>query len=167
MKRLIATLGLTALIAVGLPPATFAASGFAGGVLSVDTVLTKADGPYQISSTIQIPEGIKLTVQEGVSISNGSNQPLFYVNGSLVIRGTQAEPVLIESKGEVVRLKNATKTTRVEISFARIDGMNRASLFGASGFSQSSNFLIKDSDFLNLEYWQNILLKDDMLWFMQ
>ena len=57
--------------------ANTAAWGFTGGLLNSDLTLTKADSPYLISSTIQIPVGVTLTIEPGVQIINDSGNSLF------------------------------------------------------------------------------------------
>ena len=128
------------------------AQAFSGGLLASNTTLSQSNSPYVITSTIQIPEGITLTVEPGVQILNSTGQPLFYVHGTLNANGTSAEPIRIESNGTVVYLKNSPKTSQVTMKYTRVDGKGVASLVGATGYAQYANFILEDSDFVNLAW---------------
>lgn len=146
-----AMLAMLSLITSALVANT-AAWGFTGGLLNSDLTLTKADSPYLISSTIQIPVGVTLTIEPGVQIINDSGNSLFYVHGTLNSIGTESEPIRIESNAMVVNLKNSPSSSQVNFKFSRVDGKGVAPLVGATGYSQTSNFVLEDSDFLNLTW---------------
>lgn len=62
-----------------------------GGIISSDTTWTKADSPYQITSTVQIPSGVTLTIKPGVTVSGGN---MFLLMGILRAHGTAQEPIV-------------------------------------------------------------------------
>lgn len=131
------------------------ASGFSGGLLQADMTLTKANSPYQITEPIQIPEGVTLTVEEGVEIFSNSGKELFYVNGTVKILGSATEPVRITSKGTVFYPKNA-RTARIEVRYAAIDGQGSGSLVAPTGYSQYAHYSFTDCDFTNFGYYSYI-----------
>ncbi len=126
-----------------------------GGMLTSDTTLTKSNSPYRISKPIEIPEGVTLTIEEGVEIYSVSSNTLFFVHGTVRILGSADSPVRIASKGQVFYLKDA-KSARIEIRFASIDGQNTGTFIGQSGYYQSAHYLITDSDFTNFGWFSYI-----------
>lgn len=62
----------------------------------LDTTWAAAGGPYYIEQNVHVATGVKLTIDAGASVYvNGSYN--FYVDGTLVVAGTSASPVLITS----------------------------------------------------------------------
>ena len=91
----LSALGLIAiLLSVLVTPSASAAS--LGGVLSADTILTAAQSPYSISSPVQIPNGITLKVEAGVTFSGDNLSELFLVAGTVELNGTYENPIRIQ-----------------------------------------------------------------------
>ena len=95
-------------IIIGL--VTFMSSGYqahatdVGGIIDTDTTWNLAGSPYNITATIQIAEGVTLTVEPGVTV-NGKINIYFEVWGTLEAIGSQTQyiefnDVFIEVKGE-------------------------------------------------------------------
>lgn len=152
MKNLIRIVFVGFLMTMLVPAS---ANGFSGGLLQADMTLTKANSPYQITEPIQIPEGVTLTVEEGVEIFANSGKELFYVNGTVRVLGSAAQPVRITSKGTVFYPKNA-RTARIEVRYAAIDGQGNSSLVAPTGYSQNAHYSFTDSDFTNFGYYSYI-----------
>ena len=138
------------LLATFITPLSAQAESWDGGRISGEKILRASDGVFEISKTIEIPNGSKLTVRPGTKIVNSGADPLFFVHGTLSIEGSATDPVNIESSRDIVYLENAPETSQVIIKHAVVDGKNSASLVPATGNSQTSNFIFEDSDFLNL-----------------
>jgi hypothetical protein len=94
-NRTISSLIVASLIFTGLGVSNSNASSL-GGVLSSDTVLTKADSPYLITATIQVPKGITLKVEAGVTFTSGNLSELFLVAGTLELNGSSENPIRIQ-----------------------------------------------------------------------
>lgn len=67
-----------------------------GGVLTADTILTAAESPYNISTTIQVPKGITLKVEGGVTFTGENLPELFLVAGSVEFNGSDDKPIRIQ-----------------------------------------------------------------------
>lgn len=66
-------LGVAAAVAAGVVlamavPAVAADGTVVGGVLASDTVWTVEGSPYRVTSTVQVPAGVTLTIQPGVRV---------------------------------------------------------------------------------------------------
>lgn len=69
-----------------------------GGILWDNTTWTTANNPYIITSMINIPSNVTLTIEAGVIInSNFSSQAvMFYNNGTIIVNGTKNNMVVID-----------------------------------------------------------------------
>lgn len=76
---------------------------FNGEEIACNTTWTN-DKPYVIYNSVLVPQGCKLTIQEGVRIHSHIGST-FYVGGTLEVNGTKANPVTFESD----RLEDAYK----------------------------------------------------------
>ena len=81
--------------------------------ISTDTLTewTKSGSPYLLDESVTIPIGHTLAVDPGVVIDiattlpDGSSAPWLSVNGSLSLRGTKAEPIIVRNVGGVSMYK--------------------------------------------------------------
>ena len=71
-----------------------------GGNITEDTTWTKANSPYIVTSTVQVLEGIRLTIEPGVEIRFNQNTAL-NVAGELNAVGTENEIVTFTSNSAV------------------------------------------------------------------
>lgn len=60
-----------------------------GGIISTNSTWDRTDEPYVITSTIQITNGVTLTIDPGVTVLNGSIKSF----GVLNVQGTEINPV--------------------------------------------------------------------------
>lgn len=67
-----------------------------GGTLTEDTVWTAVNSPYVLTSTIQIPAGITLTIEPGVTVFGKSSAGIL-VEGNIVAIGTPTVPITFTS----------------------------------------------------------------------
>ncbi len=80
------------------------------GVLSTHTVWTKRGSPYVLTGDVTVGWGVELVIQPGVRVIAASEDALrsgvdsrrveLIVDGTLVVKGTEARPVELTSQGE-------------------------------------------------------------------
>jgi len=70
-----------------------------GGIIPGDTTWTKAGSPYVITSTAQIPSGVTLTIDPGVTISKPTSGDMFLLMGTIRAHGTAQEPIVFDGGG--------------------------------------------------------------------
>lgn len=61
------------------------------GIISSDTTWTKANSPYSLTGPMLVSEGVTLTIEPGVTVN--FNEYYIKVNGTLVARGSNADPI--------------------------------------------------------------------------
>lgn len=66
------------------------------GTITEDTVLTSGNNPYEVGDTV-IAEGVTLTIEAGVILKFNNSPGYFDVEGSLVVEGTEEQPVYFTS----------------------------------------------------------------------
>jgi hypothetical protein len=69
------------------------------GILSSDTTWTKENSPYIITETVQIPEGVVLTIEAGVTVVFEGTGDMFLVGGGICTQGTDSEKITFEGEG--------------------------------------------------------------------
>ena len=67
-----------------------------GGIISENTTWTKQGSPYVVTDTVQIPTGIKLTIDPGVTISRPSPDVMFLINGEIYAHGTPTNRIFFD-----------------------------------------------------------------------
>jgi N-acetylmuramoyl-L-alanine amidase len=95
---------LTAAFAIALfllQPSQVAADTFVSGDVPANTTWTLAQSPIVVTSTVQVPVGITLTIEPGVVVRFEQSQGLV-VNGTLVARGTASSKIRLTSTESVV-----------------------------------------------------------------
>ena len=71
-----------------------------GGVITSDTIWTSANSPYLITSTIQIPENVNLTIEPGVTVTAQSDiGTMFLINGIIQAHGTATNKITFDGNG--------------------------------------------------------------------
>jgi len=70
-----------------------------GGIISEDTTWTAENSPYEITETLQIPSGVTLIIEPGVTISKPSSGDMFLLMGTICAHGTSQEPIVIDGGG--------------------------------------------------------------------
>lgn len=101
-----------------------------GGIIVKDTTWTSAGSPYNIISNVQIAEGIVLTVEPGVVISNGNLQ----VWGSFNAVGTTSSTIILNS----VNLYSESNSALINIKYSEL---NYVSIYQYDG-----NLVLEDSE---------------------
>jgi hypothetical protein len=153
-KRVIA-LGLLALIAfvsitVSSPFASAQSGTTQRGIITSDTVWTKASSPYNLTGPIAIQQGVKLTVEQGVTIN--LNSYYIQVNGTLSAVGTDEEPIRING-GSAINLDYALiPSGPASITFYSTSAGSQVQhvVFGGNQINAKSNIQITDSENFSL-----------------
>jgi len=70
------------------------AQGTVGGLLSADQTLTLADSPWRVTSTIEVPTGVTLTVEAGVRVDFDDGTGIEVDGGKMVADGTAPAPIV-------------------------------------------------------------------------
>lgn len=68
-----------------------------GGMLNANAVWSASQGPYNITSTVQVPKGVTLRIEEGAVITGKGLEDAFLVAGKLEIVGSKENPVRIQN----------------------------------------------------------------------
>ena len=66
------------------------------GNITSDTTWTSANSPYQIVDTLQIFNGVALTIEEGVEVKVATSK-IIKIAGTLIVNGTNVSPVIFSS----------------------------------------------------------------------
>lgn len=95
-----------------------ASSTSVSGFITSDTLWTVGNSPYIVTSTVQVAEFAKLTIEPGVTVRFAQDASL-NIEGSLIARGTQTQPITFTSNalqpnrgdwGQIVFYDYAKKT---------------------------------------------------------
>jgi len=90
-------------------------------MLSQDTTWTVADSPYYVNGTVQIPQGVTLTLNHGV-IAIMADEGTFKLMGNFVAAGTEQNPISISGDG---LLFLAPEGATIRINHTTISGIQR------------------------------------------
>jgi hypothetical protein len=109
-----------------------------GGIINQDMTLKTSESPYDLTSNMEIGEGVTVTVEPGVLLNAaGGNIGLF--GGSLIIAGTADNKVQIE--GGVSFSSAIYKQSTLNVDHCRINGLKYANFMGI-------NLSIKNSEII-------------------
>ena len=124
-----------------------------GGILSKSTTWTEQNGPYVIKSTIQVPEGVSLTIEPGVSVTmSGTTDYMFLVHGNLYALGTTDKRITLDGgTHSFFSSYNASSTANasIELDYCTIKN-------GTSLINHVHTFSLKHSEVTNLTNYSDI-----------
>jgi hypothetical protein len=92
-----------------------------GGIIDIDTTWDLAGSPYNITSTIQVNEGVTLTIEPGVVVNTDEPNPNIrdiQVWGTLNVIGTNNSRVTLNN----VTIAGASKIGTLSLQFADVNG---------------------------------------------
>ena len=132
---------------------TFATSQAAtevGGIISSDTMWTKENSPYLITSTIQIPEGVTLTIEPAVTITMPSSGDMFLLNGTILAHGSVNSKIIFDggNNSNFFSPKNSNADTFLDLDYCVI--RNGLSLWPPTGHEQYGHFRLRHCELINL-----------------
>lgn len=110
------------------------------GIISFDKLLENLS-EYEIDGTIQILEGVTLTIEQGTVIQSGAIE----VFGSLDVRGSELKPVIFNNV--IIKGGGGTYTSSLKISHAR---------FNSGGIDMGvrhNSFILEDSILQSTNEW--------------
>lgn len=67
-----------------------------GGIISENTIWTTKNSPYIITSTVQIPLGVTLTIKSGVIVTKPTSGDMFLINGAIYAHGIKGDSITFD-----------------------------------------------------------------------
>ena len=100
-RALVRGVAVLAMLAMSLVAAVANAATSVSGPITVNTVWTAAQGPYNVTGDVLVQSSAVLTIEPGVTVYFASGTNLTIAAGSLVARGTSIAPIVITSDKDV------------------------------------------------------------------
>jgi hypothetical protein len=93
-----------------------------GGIISENTNWTEWDSPYLITSTIEVPAGVTLTIEPGASaLMSGSGAYVFIVRGTVFAHGYPGEMITLDGgMHSFFCCENASPEASVDLDYCAI-----------------------------------------------
>jgi hypothetical protein len=94
-----------------------------GGLISKNTTWTQRDSPYLITSTIEVPAGVTLTIEPGASaLMSGSGDYVFIVRGTVFAHGYPGKMMITLDGGmhSFFSCENAGPDASVDLNYCAI-----------------------------------------------
>lgn len=91
-----------------------------GGIISSDTTWAEVNSPYLITSTVQIPTGVTLTIEPGVSIAMPSSGDMFLLHGTLSALGAINNEIVLDGQGNSVVITAEGGSGSAELNYCVI-----------------------------------------------
>jgi hypothetical protein len=122
-----------------------------GSIISENTTWTEWDSPYLITGTIQVPAGVTLTIEPGVSASmSGSGDYVFIVHGTVFAHGTPGNNITLDGgTRSIFSCENAGPDASVDLDYCAIKN-------GASLVNFARCFYLGHSEITNLTEYSDI-----------
>jgi Purple acid Phosphatase, N-terminal domain len=116
-----------------------------GGVIPAKTTWTERDSPYLIIDTIEVPAGVTLTIESGVSVlMSGSSDYMFMVRGTVLAHGYPGKLVTLDGgMHSFFSCENAGPEASVDLDYCAIKN-------GASLINFVRGFYLGHSEITNL-----------------
>ena len=123
----------------------------AGGIISEDTTWTEGDSPYLITGTIEVPAGVTLAIEPGVSASmSGSGDYVFIVHGTVFAHGIPGNKITLDGgMRSFFSSENAGPEASVDLDYCAIKN-------GASLINFARCFYLGHSEVTNLTEYSDI-----------
>ncbi|MBA7493011.1 hypothetical protein ES702_03566 [subsurface metagenome] len=121
-----------------------------GGIIWSDTAWTLEGSPYTITDTVQIPTGVTLTIEPGVTINKPTSGDMFLLHGTIVAHGTSDNKITFGGGGNsnFFSAKNSDGNTFLDLDYCIIK--NGRSFWPATGYAQYGHFTLTHSELYNI-----------------
>ena len=130
-----------------------------GGIISSSATWTEENSPYWVTSTVQIPPGVTLTIEPGVTailrdvspMAGGSD--MFLVHGTLSAHGTNDNRITFvgaDTPHELFCVDDSGGDAFVDLDYCVIEG-GRSLFWGGHGYLS-----LRHSELYNLRYFSYI-----------
>jgi hypothetical protein len=140
-----------------LAPGPAQAQTTVGGVLTSNTTWAASGSPYRVTSTVQIPEGMTLTIEPGVEVEAASGvTDMFLVHGTVNAIGTSSSRIYFDGAGSsnFFSAKSSPASMLVHVEYADIS--NGQSLWPATGYEQYGQLILRHSHVSNVSVYSYI-----------
>jgi uncharacterized repeat protein (TIGR02543 family) len=121
-----------------------------GGIISQSTRWTKENSPYVVTHTVQIPSGVTLTIEPGVTISMPSAGDMFLLHGTISARGASQDKIIFDGGGNsnFFSAKGSSSDTFLDLAYCIV--RNGISFWPPTGHEQYGYFSLRHSELTNL-----------------
>jgi uncharacterized repeat protein (TIGR02543 family) len=121
-----------------------------GGILSSSTRWVEGNSPYEIVETVQIPDGITLTIEPGVTVTMPGSGDMFLLQGTLIAHGTATSKITFDggNNSDFFDAKGSKSNTLLNLEYCIIK--NGISFWPPSGYEQYGSFILRHSELTNL-----------------
>jgi len=148
MKRMI-TAVLILLGSIVTPISSSAAATTIGGLVNSDLVLTKSRSPYSLSSTLQIPSGVKVSIEAGVEVQSNGVRTMFWNQGILNFEGTREDPIRLSGQPNLyISTNNSQAKSQLKIKGVLFYGGDN--IFSNEGYSGYYDLIFEDNEVKNV-----------------
>lgn len=118
-----------------------------GGIISSNTTWTKENNPYVISSTVQIPLGVTLTIKPGVIVTKPTSGDMFLVNGTIYAHGVKEDKITFDGGDD----SDFFHITGSESAFLDLEySIVKNGLMFWPGGNHNGHFYLQHSELINL-----------------
>lgn len=130
---------------------------YVGGVLTENTIWTKANNPYIVVESVTVPQNITLTIEPGVLVFVKVNQTI-RINGTIIARGTTQDSIYFHNEGTKwygIILDNVNSELDDEQNYYSGSILSHISILNSSFalvMQNNTSVIVDSSNFTNTEY---------------
>ena len=123
-----------------------------GGILWDNTTWTLANSPYTITSTVQIPENVTLTIEPGVAVNTQIYDVMFLLHGIIFAQGTVDKKIVFDGgeNANFFSVEGSTADAFIDLEYCVI---KNGVCFWWDGHGY---FSLRNSELMNLTYYSYI-----------
>jgi hypothetical protein len=119
-----------------------------GGMITQNTIFTRANSPYTITKTLQVPLGLTVKVEPGVTIVSNA-QTMFRVQGEVLFEGDASRPINLNGRPQTFfQTKGAPKGSKIHLNFVNLNG---GGIISEIGGSSAVDWHIKNSRIVDVK----------------